>query len=363
MNKLYFLLALIFFSCGSQHKKDKIKPVLSNITESVYASLTVRPEATYFPQSNRSGIIEEIYVEEGEIVRKGQILFQISTTADVSNRLTNAELNLKEAKANYLGEDNLLLNIESELQSLRQQLLLDSTNFKRNERLRAQNASKQIDFERAKLSYESTLSRYSILKNKYAQTLNSLENSYQKARNLVKAERTQLGDFAIRAKMDGKVYSIQKEVGELISPQEKFAEIGSAERFVIEMDIDEVDITKISLGDTVSLFLEAYPNEVYLAKTSKISPKKDEITQTFRVESQFIQPPTVLYNGLSGEANIIVATRKAVPIIPSEYLMPNNQVLTEDGPLDIKTGIKNMEFVEILAGIDTSFVLLKPAQP
>jgi multidrug efflux pump subunit AcrA (membrane-fusion protein) len=162
--------------------------------------------------------------------------------------------------------------------------------------------------------------------------------------------------------MDGKVYTLNKEVGELISPQEKIAEIGSSNRFIIEMDIDEVDIAKISLGDSVAITLEAYPGEVFLAKTSRIVPRKDELTQTFRVESVFLDEIEKLYSGLSGEANIMVATRKNAMIVPSEYVIEGNKVITSDGEQEVKIGVTNMEFTEILSGIDTTTTLIKPEE-
>jgi HlyD family secretion protein len=361
----HFLLSvflLIGVSCNFQNNEEKIKPRITDITESVYASVTVRPADSYFPQPTRSGIIQEIFVEEGDIVEEGQVLFRIAPAAEVNNRLTTAELNLKEAKANYIGETNLLLNIESELASVKQQLALDSINFQRQKRLWAQKIGKEVDLDRAKLAYEATRNQFDILQKRYAQTLINLESNYKKALSQVKAERSQIGDFVVRSAIDGKVYSVQKEVGELISSQEQFAEIGSADHFVIEMDIDEVDITKIELGDTVIIALDAYPNEVFTAKTSRIAPKKDDVTQTFRVESLFVQTPPKLYNGLSGEASIIVANRKNALVIPSEYLIAGNKVLTPEGERKVKPGLKNMEFIEILSGIDTATFVIKPSQ-
>lgn len=362
MLRASLLIVLIFASCSYQQKEESIKPSLGDITESVYASLTVRPNTTYYPQSSRSGIIEEIFIKEGEVVKKGDILFKLSVSADIDNRLTNAELNLQEAKSNYSGKNNLLRNIETELASVRQQLALDSTNLARQERLWKQNIGKKVDYDRASRTYQTTLSQLKVLEYTRSQTLTNLENNYKKARNLVKAEREQLADFQVVAKMDGKVYRIQKEIGELISPQEQFAEIGSAEDFVVEMDIDEVDITKIGIGDTVIISLEAYPNEVFTAQLSSIAPKKDELTQTFRVESQFLQKPPKLYHGLSGEANIVADRRENALIIPTAYLLTGNRVLTLDGEKEVKVGVKNMEYVEILAGIDTSTMVLKPGQ-
>jgi len=356
---VFILMVAIVTSC-SQNKDESTKPIIKDITESVYASVDVIPEDSYYPQSTVSGILDEIYVEEGDTVKTGDLIFKITPNAEIGNRLTTAELNLEEAQSNYKGKDNLLLNLQSEMESVKKQLQLDSLNFMRQKRLQEQNIGKKVDFDRAKLTYEATQNQLAILNNRYAQTKVNLKSNYQKALSRLNTEKENLSDFYIRSKIDGRIYVINKEVGELINPQEKLAEVGSAEKFILSMDIDEVDITKIALGDTVIVSLESYPDETYKARVDKIYPKKDELTQTFKVESKFITPPSQLYNGLSGEANIVVARKSNALIIPSEYLISGNKVKTEDGEIPVKVGVKSMDYIEIREGIDSSTTLLKP---
>lgn len=360
MRAYHFFFFAFLISCNANSKKERINPAVKNITESVYASVTIKPEFSYYPNPPRAGIIREILVEEGQLVKKGQALFKISATADVKSNLTYAELNLKEAKNNYQGDDNMLLNIELELQSLKEQLASDSLNYQRQQKLRAQDIGSEMDYERVKLQYQSTQRKYRVLQKQYAQTRINLETSYKKALSNASAQRSIVEDFVITSNIDGKVYSITKEEGELISSQEHFGEVGSANSFIIEMDIDEVDIVKINLGDTVTILLDAYPGKVFTATTGKISQKKDEATQTFRVEGMFIERPPKLYNGLSGEANIIVDKRANVLIIPSEYLLDGDKVLTEEGEQPVKVGIKNLKYIEIISGIDSTTFLIKP---
>jgi HlyD family secretion protein len=362
MYRLYILIALIAVSCGNHNANDRIKPRVGDITESVYASVTVRPQFSYFPQSTRSGIIQEVMIEEGDMVKKGQVLLRIAATADVNNRLTTAELNLMEAKANYLGENNLLKNLEAELASTSDQLHLDSTNYERTKRLWEKQIGTKVDLDRAKLLYESSVNKVEVLRKKYAQTKLNLSNSYKKAQSMVATEQRLMGDYVVRSLIDGKVYKLNKEAGELINQQERFAEIGSADSFVVEMDIDEVDVTKIAIGDSVIINLEAYPDKVFLARTTRIAPQKDELTQTFRVESVFEEKPARLYDGLSGEANIMVARRKEALVIPASFLVDGNKVLTEEGETVVEIGVKNMDFVEVLSGIDASTELIKPEE-
>ncbi len=364
MSKYFILIIIVFIavSCQNKQKENNIKPKTSDITESVYASVKVRPEVSYSPQPIHSGIIKKIYVQEGDFVEKGKILFQISPTAAVQSQLTNAEINLEEAKSNYLGNNNLLNNIQLEIKTVKEQLSLDSINYKRQDRLWAQNIGRKTDLDQFKLKYQTTQKQLDILRQKFVQTRTNLENNYKKALSKTETEKSQLADFTVRSEIDGKVYSLNKEVGDFISTQERFAEIGSSDTFKLEMDIDEVDITKIELGDSVLIILDAYEGQVFVATVNKIFPKKDDITQTFRVESSFKQLPPKLYYGLAGEANIVVDRRNNTVVIPAEYLLPNDKVMTNDGEKSIKIGLKNLEFVEILSGIDTSTTILKPSE-
>ena len=363
MNKLIYILIILFVtSCNSKDKEEDIKPTLRNITETVYASVKVQPELSYFPQPMRSGIIKEVFVKEGDTVIQGQELFHISIPANAENKLNNAKLNLNEAEANYKGRNNLLLNIESDIQAVKRQLVLDSTNFKRQERLWDQRIGKKIEYDRAKLTFENTQNQLYVLIQKKEQTIINLRNNYQRALSQTKTEYSDFADYTLRSEINGVIYSLNKEVGDFIGTQEKFAEIGSTKEFIVTMNIDEVDITKIHLQDSVVILLDAYPKKVFLAKVTKIYPKKDERTQTFRVESRFLPPIPQLYNGLSGEANIMVDKRKNTLVIPSTYLLTDNKVLTPEGEVSVKVGIKNLEFVEILSGIDTSTTLLLPSE-
>tara|TARA_Y100000385_G_scaffold87669_1_gene90273 strand:+ start:99 stop:1196 length:1098 start_codon:yes stop_codon:yes gene_type:complete len=362
MKYTYFLTIIVSFSvgCDSVSKEQTTKPTLKDITELVYASANVVPQNTYNCRPSRSGIIEDIFIDEGDQIKKDQPLFSISATADVNNRLNNAKVNLQEAKDNLFGGNNKLTSIEIELVRITEQNQIDSSNYQRRKALWDQSIGSKNQLEQAFLSYQSSSSILNGLKVEYEKTRSTLQNQYDIAQNLVNTEQSLLKDLVIKSKIDGKVFTVFKETGEFISPQESFAEIGSTDDFLIELNFDEVDISKIEIGDTAIVHLEAYPDSVYTSTLSYISETKDDITQTFNVESIFTNAPSKLFNGLAGEANILVAKRKNAITIPSEYLIDGNKVLTSDGQTTVKIGVKSLEYVELLNGIDTSTVLLKP---
>jgi glycerol-3-phosphate responsive antiterminator len=77
------------------------------------------------------------------------------------------------------------------------------------------------------------------------------------------------------------------------------------------------------------------------------------------VEAIFNETPNVLYPGLSGEANIIIAKKDKILTIPKTYIIDNNKVMTDSGLITITTGLENMEFIEVLSGIDSKTYIYK----
>jgi multidrug efflux pump subunit AcrA (membrane-fusion protein) len=168
------------------------------------------------------------------------------------------------------------------------------------------------------------------------------------------------GDYFIRSNIDGKIFHINKEKGEMVSLQEPLAIIGNQNRYSIEMLIDEVDISKVELEQKILVTLEAYKNQVFEAVVTEISPKMDEKTQTFKIKARFTKPPKKLYMGLTGEANIVVKEGVRALVISADYLLPGNMVETESGKVKVEIGLTNLDFVQIISGINQNTVILKP---
>lgn len=349
---------VLLSGCGEK-SSETVKPAMRNITESVYASVKIVPDVSYYAQSVVSGIVEEVHVKEGSSVAKGDIIFTVKAQAAL-NRLTDARLTLEQSKANYKGQNSLLQNLKIEIDNARQRYSLDSLQYKKLSDLWKKNIGTKNDVDNAQLRYETSRNNLALLKKKYIQTETELENSYEKALNRLRNEEINLNDFAVESLIDGVVYEISKEPGEWVSTQDRMAEIGSKNQFRIEMEVDEMDIADVGVGDTAYVILDAYPHQVFSAQITHILPKKDIQNLTYKVEGIFMESPEKLLYGLSGEANIVVNKRDNALTIPTEYLKSERTVLTRKGEVPVVTGVKNMEFVEILSGIDSSTQLIKP---
>jgi len=360
IKRYYLLITIALCSCKNGQNKETTQAFHQDISEFVYASVNVIPKNIYYSRPSKSGIIKKIFVEKGDRIKIDQSLFSINATADLSNRLKNATVNLEEAKNNLYGTNSKLSNIENKWKIIKEQNIVDSSNYQSRKRLWNKNIGSRNDFDKALLTYQNSTSQLNAVQLEYNQTEALLKNQLIKAQNQVRTEESHLSDLVIKSKINGKVFSLFKEVGEFISPQENFAEIANTDNYIIEMNIDEADISKLSLGDTAIIHLEAYPDTVYTSTLVYISEIKDDATQTFSVEGVFIESPTKLFSGLAGEANILTERRNNALVIPSSYLLDGTKVLTQNGPSKVKIGVKNFEYVEILDGIDKTTVLLKP---
>ena len=199
-----------------------------------------------------------------------------------------------------------------------------------------------------------------LLRSKYDRTKNELLTAVKQAQNNYQTSLIATKDFTVKSKINGKVYALYKEPGEIVTTMEPLAAIGSATIFIIEMLVDEVDIVQISEEQDVLINLDAYQGEIFKGKVSKIYPQKDERNQTFKVEAVFENPPEVLYPGLSGEADIVIAIKNKVLTIPKAYIIDDNKVKTDDGLVTITTGLQNMELIEVLSGITKDTYIYNP---
>ncbi len=356
---MVFFVLLFLASCQSD--QEKLKPEKTTITESVYASAIIQPDSLYQAYASVSGILDRNNVAEGDIVKKGEVILQVINTNPELNK-ENAKLSLELAKENYSGGAGILKGIEEEIAAALLSYNNDSINYQRQKRLWDQNIGSKVEFDNRQLAFRLSRNKLDLLKNQYERSKNELLTKLRQAGNSYKTAQTTNTDFTVTSKINGKVYALYKNPGEIVSTMEPLAAIGSADVFLMELLVDEVDIVKIKTGQKVLVVLDAYANTVFEANVSKIYPRKDERSQTFKVEAFFDEPPGVLYPGLSGEANIVIAQQTDALVIPRDYLIEGNKVQTENGIITLTLGLQDLDRVQVLEGLTEDTYILKPRQ-
>lgn len=349
---LFSVLATLIFSC--KNNNETIKMSQTDIVESVYASAKIKSFNQYSQRFSVGGKLLNYFVTEGDFVKAGQPIAQLeNTTPELS--LQNAEMAFQISKDN----ESLLRDIQLQFQTAQRICNLDSINYIRQQRLYANNIGTLNQLESFKLKFETSKNSVASLNEKFKSQTSILKHSKSQAQNNIEIARKNAKDFTVNSFIDGKIYALPYKIGEMVVPQQEFAVIGDANKYLLEMEIDEADISKINLGQTVIVKLEAY-TQTLKAKISKIYPSLDPKTQSFKIEAIFEVATPTLYPGLTAEANIITNTKNKANVIPLTYLIDNKYVKTKDGNIEVKTGLRNFTHVEILSGIDATTALIQP---
>ncbi|MEY4986417.1 MAG: hypothetical protein RL567_196 [Bacteroidota bacterium] len=355
-NALLILIGISLFACSK--KKESISPTRGNITESIYASGTVKSTDQYQAFVSVSGIIEEIYVTEGQNVEVGTPLLRVSNETQKFN-LENAQLaaNFNDA-ANNQGK---IIEAEALLQTAKAKLKLDSSLFMRQKALWGQQVGTRVEFEQKELNYQSSKANYLSANQRYQDLKRQINFSSAQTKKNVQISARQSDDFILKSKVKGTIFSLLKEKGELVSPQTPIATLGNMQNYKLEMQVDEHDIFKVQLGQKVAITFDAYKNEYFEAKVSKIASIMNERNKTFLIEAEFTKAPQKLYPNVTFEANIILKSKQNVLILPRNYIKNDSIITLSDGSKRfVKLGLTDFQKAEIISGLTAKDQVIKP---
>lgn len=359
MKPLYFCIPLMLL-WGCKNGKESVPVERNGITESVYASGVVRAQGQYQAFALVSGILKEVKVTEGDAVKAGDTLFIIDNRGSELSA-ENAALAYELSQKNASADSDRLQELETAMNLALEKLKNDSVMMVRQQNLWKQNIGSKVQVEQRELAYQTSKSNYKSAVNRYDQAKLQLESERNMALNNLKISKKTAGDFVVTSELNGRVYSIAKDPGDLISPQIPIAIVGSADSFKLELQVDEYDITSVKLGQKVLVSMDSYKGQVFEATVSKINPIMIEASRTFLVEAVFVKQPEVLYPNLTVEANIILETHTDALIIPRSYLISDSLVLTsEKDTTKVTTGLRNYDYVEITNGLTEGQLIYQP---
>lgn len=359
MNRIIQLLALfMLWSCSED--RETISPTEAGITESIYASGTVKSKNQYSVFAKVNGIVDHVYVEAGDFVIKGSPILSIYNETQRLNR-ENAALTAD--FYNFNSNVKKLNELKSQIEIARLKLANDSTQFERQKKLMASNAGTEIEYEKSELTYQASSANLQSAITQYEEYKRQLDyNSSQARRNAEILGLTEK-DYTVYSEIEGMVYAINKVKGEMISVQSELAVVGDSKQFVLEMQVDERDILHIKLGQKVVVTLDSYGDRTFDAEITKINPFMDTRSKTFLLEAEFLKQPEVLYPNMNFEANIVIRTKEKALLIPRSYLINDSIVLNSNGDsISVKTGLKNYQQVEILSGLSLTDKIQLPQE-
>ena len=355
---LILFFVLLFVQC--QQSKEYIQPERRKLVEAVYASGKVKAVDQYQVFSTLGGLVNQVFVQEGDTLDVNTPILSLQSSNAALN-IENADVSLAILKEEASAQKGRLYELGLQAQMAKNKYQFDSALLAKQQRLWAQNIGSGINLEQQELAANQSYKQWKQAESAHLFAANQHRAEMQKASNLLQMQMNNAQDLLVRSATQGKLYFLNKKLGEMVLPQEPVALIGKADDFLIELQVDEQDISKIRVGQKVLINLESYPNQVFEAQIQRIIPYMKEANKSFEVEALFIQKPKVLYPNLSLEANIIIQEIEDALCLPKKILKANDKVITLKGDtLQLELGAQSMEWVQILSGATESDQFLKP---
>jgi HlyD family secretion protein len=361
MVKTVILISIysLTFGIACRQKAVTTHPVVERITESVYASGTIKSEHQYEVYATVNGVAARLLVREGDTIKKGNAILQIAdATAQLNteNAQISAAYAAKTANARRLEE--LRLNMEQSKRMLdNEALLLD-----RQRNLWSQQIGTRNQLEQRELAWKTAQTNYETATLQYNELEREIRFHEQQALNSLAMAKSLAGDYTVKSEYSGKVYDILVEQGERVNPQQPVAVIGDAAAFILELQVDEYDVARILPYQKIVITMDSYRGRVFEANVIRVIPIMNQRTKTFTVEASFTQAPPVLYPHLTCEANIIITQKEKALTIPRTWLMEGDYVLLANkDKRKVVTGLRDYHKVEILTGLTAADLIVKPA--
>ena len=247
---------------GTEVTTEKV--ALRTITESVNASGKVYPEIEVKVSPDISGEIVSLFVEEGDSVKKGQLLAKIY--ADIySSQRDQVTASVNQVKAQYE-------NVKANLSGLKTVYENAKATNERYKKLFADKIVSRSEYEQTEQAFRSAESHY----NGAQESIKSGEAQIQGVRaQLARAEKD-LARTSILAPMDGIVSSMGVKKGERVVGTAQMAgtemmRVADMKSIEVRVDVGENDITKVKIGDTALVEVDAYNNRKFKGIVYKIA--------------------------------------------------------------------------------------------
>ncbi|MBN2350783.1 MAG: efflux RND transporter periplasmic adaptor subunit [Bacteroidales bacterium] len=301
----FFLLLLLVQSCTSNRNPESSEqkiPVTSvqlkekEVVDFIHGSGILNTSKQQKLSFKTGGVIDKIYVKEGDIIKKGQLLAGLNMQ-EINAQVNKAEEALNKAKRDFERVSNLYNDSVATLEQY-------------------QNTKSAAEVAEADLNIAKFNLRYS----------------------------------KITAPSNGRILKQIVEENEIIGPGTPVFLFGStAGNWVMRVNLTDKDIVQVHIGDSVNVSFDAYPNLIFRAFVSEIPSAADPYTGTFEVEISLLSGNDVrLVAGLIGKADINTGIVNRYVAIPVDAVVNINEMTGDIYELNGNEIIKkNIIFTEI----------------
>lgn len=370
------ILALITFvlisSTGnSKLNVEKERISINSATQGVFqenipVNGIVLPITTIYLDALEGGRVEEKFVEDGAIMKKGDPILRLSNTdlelslvnqeTQVYNLLTQMQISQNAARQNTINRVNQFTDVENSLIEAKRVYDL-------NKKLYEKDAVARQDLIQAENNYNYQKERMSLSKQILAQDSIAVkieggqaQNSYARTQNALALMRRKVADLVVRAPVDGQLTSLDAEIGQSKNKGERLGQIDVLSGFKVRADIDEHYISRIYTGQTGSF---SYNGERFVLQIKKVYT---QVTNgRFQVDMEFEKVAEGIRRGQTLQIRLALSDEKQALLIPKGGFFQKtggNWIfkVSEDGNtayrVDITLGSQNTEYYEVLSGLE-----------
>ena len=260
-------LSVIGKIMGSGDKDEKVtveKVALRTIVETVNASGKVYPEVEVKISPDISGEITELNVQEGDSVKKGQILARIY--ADIY------ALQRDEAASRVSQSSATVENSRAALEALRANYNQTKATYDRNKKLFDDKVISRAELEQVETAYKSAQANL----NAAEQGLRGLQAGVKGSEVSLSRANKDLSRTTLVAPMNGVVSSLKVKKGERVAGNSfnvgtEMMTVADMSILEVRVDVGENDIVKISIGDSADVEVDAYNNRKFKGVVTKIA--------------------------------------------------------------------------------------------
>jgi HlyD family secretion protein len=363
---------VIFSETGSTFRTEKDKLTISTVEDGLFNDYitvigNVEPITTIYLDAIESGQIQERFIEEGSMVKKGDVILRLENR-QLYQTILNSEAALAE-KENYLR--NTRIGFETELIQSRKNILDSRYHLNRKKRTFEQNKAlfdeqliSKEDFLQAKEDYEYEGNMLEINKIKAKNdslirltSMQSLETDLVKMRQMLVLVRERLDNLNVKAPVDGQLGMLDAEIGQRINEGQRIGQINVLDNFKIKALIDEhyIDRVKRDLPATLDR-----NGTIFNLKVRKVYPEVRN--GQFEIDLVFDgATPDNIRTGQTYHIKLELGeSAKSILLSRGGFFQSTGgqwvYVLNEDGSeatkRNIKIGKQNPQYYEVLEGLN-----------
>lgn len=341
------LLAIVGFSVQQSRKGVIVvqtgKVNRQDLTSMVTASGEIKPKVYVNVGANAMGKITHLYVKEGDVVKRGQVLAtldSIQSAADVAAMQSTLNASKTDAVAAQAAVNTAVADL-NQSQAEYERAKLD---YERNKALYEQQLIAKSDFDSKKAAFGTSTAQVEQAKAKLAQAkANNDSAEVHISQNAATLRRVSdvLSKTEYEAPFDGVITNLPVREGETVvmgiqnAPGSTLMTIADTSIITAEVKVDESDIVNVQTGQPAEVTVDAFPNQKFKGVVTEIgrnavlrstgvstaqTTTSGQEAKDFKVVVALQNPPPNLLPGLSATARITTAKRSSVLSIPIQAL-------------------------------------------